>query len=169
MTDGEDVGVAECFICRKQASRDALGVGVIYEDELVFASHVVPTDGASDAYLGYAFVETKRHVAGLGDLTPEESAAIGSLVNDVAGALRSSEEAEHVYAHVYGDGVPHLHVHLQARYPATPREYLPKRDANGAITVSLTNWPDAPKGDLEAVRALTARLASGVQRRRAGP
>jgi hypothetical protein len=38
-------------------------------------------------------------------------------VNDIAGALRAAEGAEHVYSHVHGDGVLHLHVHLQARYP----------------------------------------------------
>lgn len=159
-------GVPDCFICLKQASGDALGAGVIYEDDLVFASHLVPTEGAADAYLGYAFVETKRHVAGLGQLSNAESAAIGALVNDVAAAFRSCESAEHVYAHVYGDGVPHLHVHLQARYSGTPRDFWPSRNDSGAITVSLTSWPDAPRGDMEAVRSLTARLAVGVRQQR---
>lgn len=158
---------ADCFICRKHASGDALAVGIVYEDDLVFASHVVPSDGAADAYLGYAFAETKRHVAGLGELTDAEASAVGSLVNDVAAALCLSEGAEHVDAHVYGDGVPHLHVHLQARYPETPLEYWPHRTVDGAIAVSLTNWPSAARGDLAAVRALTNRLAAVVQQRRA--
>ncbi|MBI2711107.1 MAG: HIT family protein [Actinobacteria bacterium] len=156
----------DCFICRKQASGDALGAGVIYEDDLVFASHGVPSNGAADAYLGYAFVETKRHVPGLGELTRDEASAIGELVNDVAAGFRSSEGAEHVYAHVYGDGVPHLHVHLQARYPGTPREYWAARTADRAIAVSLGNWPDAPRGDASTVRALTKRLAAAVELRR---
>lgn len=160
---------ADCFICRKQASGDALGAGVIYEDELVFSSHVVPSGGNADAYLGYAFVETRRHVAGIGELSRDEAAAIGTLVNDLGAALRSSEGAEHVYAHVYGDGVPHLHVHLQARYPATPRDFWPRRLDDGAIATSLTSWPEAPRGDLGTVRELSRRLASAIHLRRMTP
>src|SRR4051812_47981133 len=137
----------DCFICRKHASGDALGCGVIYEDELVFASHAIPGDDGS-AYLGHVFVETRRHVAGLGQLLDAEAAAVGVLVNDVAAALRTSEAGEHVYSHVYGDGVPHLHVHLQARYPDTPRAFWPRRDGN-AIIVALSDWPEAPRGGLE--------------------
>src|SRR5690349_5927251 len=118
---------SECFICRKQASGDGLGCGVIYEDDLVFASHAVAGDDGT-VYLGYVFVEVRRHVAGLGLLTEAEASAMGLLINDLAAALRTSEGAEHVYSYVYGDGVPHLHVHLQARYPNTPREFWPRRD-----------------------------------------
>lgn len=159
--------MSECFICSKQASGDALGCGVIYEDDLIFASHIAPADHASKAYLGHVFVETKRHVARLGDLTDEEAAAVGVLVNDIAAVLRETEGAEHVYSHVYGDGVPHLHVHLQARYPDTPREYWPKRTGTSAILISLPEWPDAPRGDMESVRSLSNRLREMVESRRA--
>ena len=164
MRDDLDVG-SECFICRKHASGDALGCGVIYEDDAVFASHIVVGEN-NDAYLGHVFVETRRHVAGLGQLTASEAAAVGVLVNDLAEALRSSEGAEHVYGFVYGDGVPHLHVHLQARYPGTPGEFWPRRDGQ-AIVVALTEWPGAPRGGIEAVRAVTQRLHDEVARIRA--
>jgi histidine triad (HIT) family protein len=38
-------------------------------------------------------------------------------------ALREAAGAEHVYAQVIGDRVPHLHVHLLPRYPGTPEDY----------------------------------------------
>jgi histidine triad (HIT) family protein len=155
-----------CFVCRKQASGDALGAGVIYEDDVVFASHVVANDPMNDVYLGYVFVETTRHVAGLGELTDAEASAVGRLTNDVAAALRSEGGAEHVYSYVYGDGVAHLHVHLQARYPGTPVEHWPQRSGDGAITVNLSSWPDAPRGDLAAIRELTDRLSRAVAARR---
>lgn len=164
MTDGP--AGSTCFICKKQASGDALGCGVVYEDDIVFASHMPPAK-FSDAYLGYVFVETKRHVAGLGELSDAEATAVGALVNDVAFALRVSEGADHVYSYVYGDGVPHFHVHLQARYPNTPREYLPKRSGKAAITVSLTEWPDAPRGEMESVRQVSSRLRQVIETRRA--
>ena len=43
-----------------------MGAGVIYEDDFVFASHS-PAGEDVPACLGYVFVETKRHVKGLGE------------------------------------------------------------------------------------------------------
>jgi histidine triad (HIT) family protein len=154
---------SDCLVCNKHASGDALGCGVIYEDDLVFASHAFPQTESGDAYLGYLFVETKRHVAGIGELTASEAAAVGLLVNDLGTVLRSSEGAVHVYAHVYGDGVPHFHVHLQARYPGTPREYWPKAVGTAAIIVSLAEWPQAPRGDMQSVRSVSCRLRDAVE------
>jgi diadenosine tetraphosphate (Ap4A) HIT family hydrolase len=141
-----------CFVCDKHASGDALGAGVIYEDDLVFSSHGLTAD-STNLYLGWVFVEPKRHVAGLGHMKPAEAAAVGMLVSRLAAALQSSEGAEHVYAHVYGDAAPHLHVHLIPRYPNTPREYWPDK---------LDEWPDAPRGGLPEVQALTHRLAETI-------
>jgi histidine triad (HIT) family protein len=62
-----------------------------------------------------------------------------------------------VYAAVIGDEVPHLHVHLQARYPGTPREYWWDR---------VDQWPQARRGSMAEiesfVRELRAYLADGT-------
>ena len=147
---------AGCFICDKQASGDAFGLSVIHDDALVFASHIAPGDDGV-AYLGHVFVETKRHVARLGHLTDAEAAAVGRLVNDLSAALLDAAGAEHVYSHVYGDGVPHLHVHLVARYPGAPREYW---------TLQTKAWPGAPRGGRADVRELSAKLRDAVAERR---
>lgn len=144
-----------------------MGAGVIYKSDLVFASHS-PAGEEDPAYLGYVFVETKRHVKGLGELRDDEAVAIGLLVNAVAAGLRSVVNAEHVYSYVYGDGVPHLHVHLQARYAGTPLDYWPHRSGDAAITVNLSGWPDAPRGGPAAVRDLSERLRASVDRRYRG-
>lgn len=156
--------VTDCFICTKQASGDGLGQGVIYEDDLVFASHGIVEEN-DRAYLGYLYVETRRHVAQLGDLTVAEAAAVGVLVNDLSRVLRSSEGVEHVYSHVYGYGGPHLHIHLQPRYANTPEEYCPKRIGGGSVGVinPLADWPDAPRGGRQEARAITARLAVALR------
>ncbi len=96
-------------------------------------------------------VETKRHIAGLGDLTDDEAAAIGRLLNRVARVQKEIGGAEHVYAFVYGGGVPHLHVHLAPRYPGTPRQYW---------GTHLTEWPDAPRVDEAEMRQLVSSLGS---------
>jgi histidine triad (HIT) family protein len=134
-----------CFICEKHRLGDAAQGGVLYEDELVYAGHVHTLNGPT-AYRGYLMVEPKRHAAGLGDLTDVEASAIGRLATRV---LREVEGAEHVYAFVFGDEVPHLHVHLAPGYPGTPREYRGPR---------LYAWPNAPCVDPDDMRMLVSRL-----------
>lgn len=128
--------------------------GPIYEDALLYASHIAPPDADSTAYLGYLFVEPKRHAAGLGDITAEEAAALGVLVSRLARALREGAGAEHVYAFVLGDHVPHLHVHVVPRYPGMPPEYWGMR---------VDEWPEAPRGDAEAIAAFCERLRASLE------
>jgi histidine triad (HIT) family protein len=148
---------AECFVCRKHRERGSLVPGgFVGEDELVVVSHAAPWPaGASNrpTYLGYLFVEPRRHAPGLADLTDAEARAVGWWCTRASRALREAAGAEHVYAKVIGDGVPHLHVHLVARYPGTPREYWQDK---------VTQWPEASRGLVpeitDFVRSLRAYL-----------
>ncbi len=142
----------DCFICEKhQQGADAQG-GVLFEDDLVYVGHVHALDGPT-AYRGYLMVEPTRHAPGLGDMTDEEAEAIGRMTNRVARLQREMLGAEHVYSFVYGDGVPHLHVHLAPRYPGTPKDFWGSQ---------LQRWPDAPKVDLLEMRALVAELRTAL-------
>jgi diadenosine tetraphosphate (Ap4A) HIT family hydrolase len=122
--------------------------GIIHEDDLVYAGHILPPD-LIDVYLGYLMIEPQRHVTGWGDLTDKEAAALGLLVNSLGRALKDSEGAEHVYSFVFGDEVPHLHIHLVPRYPDTPRAYWGTR---------ASHWPDAPRGGIDEIAAVCDRL-----------
>ena len=140
--------MADCFICAKHA----VGVDAVVADEHAVVTHlplVTPAGAAESVYLGYLFVEPRRHVPELGDLRPDEAASVGRLAAAAAGALQRSEGAEHVYAAVIGHGVGHVHLHLIPRYPATPREYWWTR---------VDEWPDAPRGGEAEIAALVARL-----------
>jgi histidine triad (HIT) family protein len=119
--------------------------------DLVYASHGIIPRGKTNAYLGTLFVEPKRHVAGFGELTDAEAERIGKLCSHVARALKRSEKAEHVYLHVLGQHVAHLHVWLVPRYPGTPEEYLPMR---------MADWLDAPRGGASDIAALCDRIRS---------
>jgi diadenosine tetraphosphate (Ap4A) HIT family hydrolase len=49
--------------------------------------------------------------------------------------------------------VPHLHIHLQPRYPGTPREYRWER---------LDEWPAAPLGGEPEIAALVRDLRGAL-------
>jgi histidine triad (HIT) family protein len=144
---------AECFVCRKHREQGPLlPGGPVGEDELVVVSHLAPSAPGRRgglAYLGHLFVEPRRHAPGLADLTDAEARAVGSWCARASRALRAVAGAEHVYAAVIGDNVPHLHVHLLPRYPGTPREYWWDR---------VDEWPDARRGTEPEIIDLVARM-----------
>lgn len=147
----------DCFICRKHRGEVPLPGGAIYEDDLFFACHAFQPDKTDSLYLGWVIIELKRHVKELSDLTDEESAQLGRLMNRLAHALMSLPNVEHVYSYLFGDGIPHFHLHLFPRYAGTPREYW---------GMKLDEWADAPKGrEIEIqpiVETLRTQLANSA-------
>lgn len=142
----------DCFICEKHRQGSRAQGGVLYEDDLVYVGHIHALDGPT-AYRGYLMVEPKRHAPVLGDLTDEEAAAIGRVTNRMARLQRDVLGAEHVYSFVYGDAVPHLHVHLAPRYQGTPSEYWGHR---------LLRWPGAPTVTPDEMRILISDLRKQI-------
>jgi histidine triad (HIT) family protein len=143
----------DCFVCRKHRGELDEPGGAIYDDGVVRAGHALLGPGGAPAYLGYLFAEPLRHAPGLADLSEEESCALGLLITRLSRALVASERAEHVYAFVLGDEVPHLHVHLVPRYPGTPRELWGLR---------VTDWLEAPRGGRSDIEALCGRIERNV-------
>jgi histidine triad (HIT) family protein len=127
--------------------------GPVAEGDLILVSHIVTPDAlgrdGTTAYLGHLFVEPRRHAAGMADLTDAEARSVGLWCTRASRALREVVQAEQVYAYVIGDGVPHLHVHLLARYPGTPREYWWTR---------AEEWPQARRGGAAEIEGLVCDL-----------
>jgi diadenosine tetraphosphate (Ap4A) HIT family hydrolase len=144
---------ADCLVCREISGAIAVPGGAIVEDELVFGFHVLDVEGTGEPlYLGHAMVSPKRHAPGLADVTDEEAAALGVAVARISRAL-VAEGADHVFSAVIGTGVPHLHIHLLARYPDTPRD-LP--------WTQVDEWDGARKGGYDEIAALVGRLCGHV-------
>jgi diadenosine tetraphosphate (Ap4A) HIT family hydrolase len=148
--------MGECFICAKHRAIDSLPGGALLADDHAVVSHLpleTPEGSAESVYLGYLFVEPRRHVLELGALDADEAASVGRLVARASSALQTSEGAEHVYLAVIGHGVKHLHVHLLPRYPGTPPQFWWTR---------VDEWPGAPRGGASEVAALAERLRSAL-------
>jgi len=138
----------QCFVCEKHGLGDRAEGGVLFEDDLIYVGHVHAIAGPT-AYRGQLVVEPKRHIPGIGELNDSEATAVGLACSRMARLLQDAEGAEHVYLWVVGDEVPHLHLQLVPRYPATPREYWGPR---------LVRWPDRPRVDPEAMRTFVSSL-----------
>ena len=140
----------DCVVCRKHRGLVKVPGGAIFENESLFVSHAQLWREETAHYLGHIFIEPKRHVPELSQLLPKEAREIGACMPRVAKAIEKVCGAEHVYAFVIGDGVPHFHVHMIGRYPGAPRQYWgPKVD----------EWPDGPRGGEQQI----ADLAQGLR------
>lgn len=100
-------------------------------------------------------IDLKRHIPTLAEMTVEEAKAFGVIMARVSKALKDSENAEHIYSLVSGNSVPHLHMHLVARYPNTPKEHW------GPMEVY--DWEDAPMGENNEVIELCNRLKTYLE------
>jgi len=138
--------MASCLFCDRLRSPTAIPGGAIYEDDLVHASHYMDEE---TEYLGYLLIQTKRHAAGVAELTDEEAQAVGLTATRLARALKAVVGAEKVYTYVFGEKVPHFHCLVVARYRGVPEEYW---------RLNLGDWPEAPRGNAEAVAELARRL-----------
>jgi histidine triad (HIT) family protein len=137
-----------CSICQKHRSLERYGWAIFESDHFVVMHGIKPED-PEPTYLGWVIIETRRHVHELGDLNDAESRELGPLMTRLARALAQTVGAEHVYAFLIGDGVPHFHLHLFPRYPGTPREFW---------GTHVDEAPDAPRGGIEAVQGVVSSL-----------
>lgn len=138
----------------KHRGEIAVPGGAIYQDDVLSVSHRAPPEGGSETYLGYVIVETRRHALGIADLTQLEAQTVGEWVAQMARALTAVVQAEHVYAFVLGDHLPHFHEHVVARYAGAPREFWGLR---------ADQWPAAPAAMPRRSRACATVSAIGWQ------
>lgn len=132
-----------CPICAKHRGGGPLQGPVVYADDLVVVTH------RADGLLGHAFVETRRHVRGLEDLTDTEAEVVGRLTARLARALKRELGAERVHAFVAGRQVDHFHQHVLARPPGAP-----------PAQPWWSPWTEGPHGDaVELAESLAPQLA----------
>jgi diadenosine tetraphosphate (Ap4A) HIT family hydrolase len=87
--------------------------GVIYEDACWHVDSVV----GPVYWRGFLIVKLKRHCEQLAELTPQEAAALGPVIQRTCAALTAVLQPAKVYACSFGDGIKHVHFWVLPRPP----------------------------------------------------
>jgi histidine triad (HIT) family protein len=147
---------APCIGCDVEGGRVRPPGGVVLRTpEFVVYGFPEPTP-----VRGYVIVSSVRHTRGLYTLDAKESAALGPLLARVQRAQMEALGADHAYAYVLGDKVPHFHAHVIPRFADAPAHL------RGKNLLFATEADARPAAEVEsACRALEAALAAGDARR----
>lgn len=103
---------SDCVICRGASGDAELQRIQVWEDALWRLTLSLEAE-----VLGFAYLEPKRHIPHITDLTGEEALTFGKVLAQTTQTLRDETGAELVYVYIFGDGIPHLHVHLAPHRP----------------------------------------------------
>jgi diadenosine tetraphosphate (Ap4A) HIT family hydrolase len=144
---------ATCLFCDGAHLRTQDPAHVVYEDDRFYVTHPLDEDKAT--YLGSLMTVTRRHAPSFAELTADEARELGLLLSRVSRALKAATGAGHTYTYFFGEGFHHLHVFTVARYDEMPAAY---------VRLDVERWPQAPRGDAAAVKALCAVLRADLRR-----
>lgn len=61
---------------------------------------------------GFCYLEPKRHIRYITELDGQEADEFGSIMATLTSAIKNATKSKLVYVYIYGDHIPHLHVHL---------------------------------------------------------
>ena len=97
----------ECLLCRGQDGDAELMRTQVWQD-----SSWRLTTATSGEIAGFSYLEPRRHISDITKLDGPEAATLGPVLSRVTATLKQIARAELVYVYVFGDGIPHLHIHL---------------------------------------------------------
>ena len=141
--------MSPCLICEKHKK----DFPVIFEGEHFYLSHYNTSKDTPKVYRGHLFVEPKRHIITVAELTKEESQEMGWLIAMGGKAVMEVLQPEHLYQFNLGHQVDHLHLHLVPRYKNTPKEFWGGR--------KLHEWSEADRiGSAEVDKLVSALKAA---------
>jgi len=106
---------AGCDVCRIHADAALASLECHRGARWIVRHHALPAPVA-----GWAFLCAVRHVQGPADLDDAEAAGFGVALRAASRAVRSATGCDRVYAIAFGQGAPHLHVHLVPRFDSDP-------------------------------------------------
>ena len=150
-----------CVLCDPARAERELHRSTVWEDTVWRLSTALV-----GAIPGFSYLEPKRHVPHITDLTGDEAKTFGPTIARVTSGVKEATGAELIYLYVFGGGVPHLHVHLaphregDALNSALLRgELVAEKQPNGTTIVRSLDFPPQPAAELRAVAdAIADRL-----------
>ena len=106
-----------CPICRLHDDPAALSAYEIGRGSLWLLRH--HPDPAP--LVGWLLLDSLRHVAGPADFNDLEAGSWGLALRYASALLKEQTGCDRVYAIAFGEGAPHLHLHLIPRFASDPR------------------------------------------------
>jgi diadenosine tetraphosphate (Ap4A) HIT family hydrolase len=97
----------DCALCAGNTMDRALMRTEVWSDDL----WRLTTSEASEV-AGFSYLEPHRHIADITELDGDEAASLGPTIATASKAIKEATGAELIYVYVFGDGIPHLHIHL---------------------------------------------------------
>lgn len=150
-----DSTTATCVACRANRGAIVAPGGALYDDGLWRLEHTfepIPM-------VGWLVLKPIRHVESLADLTADEAAALGPLLQRITRAMRETLAPAKVYAALFAESVAHLHIHLIPRAADLPEE---RRGPDVFALLSAAGHSGQNQGDVDEARrvalAIKARL-----------
>jgi diadenosine tetraphosphate (Ap4A) HIT family hydrolase len=155
----------DCTLCRGTDGDPELNRVEVWSDDLWRLSTSV---GPGDPTAGFSYLEPRRHIPHVEDLSGEEAATFGSVIARCCAALKQATDAERVYVYVFGGGIPHLHVHLAPHLPDDALnesilrgEFEEQPLPSGAVNYVSKDFPPLPDEHLRGVADRVSRLLEG--------
>jgi len=144
---------AECVLCQGRAADDQLMRVEVWQDALWRLTVATASETP-----GFAYLESKRHITDITRLDGPEATSLGPTLARVTAALREVTQVERVYIYVFGDGVPHLHLHLAPHRPDDALndqmirgELITRTLPSGVTLIESKDFPPLPEAELRAV------------------
>ena len=153
---------SDCPMCRGAATDAELERVEVWQD-----AHWRLTVSLSSEVAGFAYLEPKRHIRHITELDGPEAATFGPAMAHSTGALKEATGADVVYVYIFGDGVPHLHVHLAPHRAGDALndqmirgEIVEEKLPNGMTRFFSEAYPALPREQLVAIADQVRRRMS---------
>jgi diadenosine tetraphosphate (Ap4A) HIT family hydrolase len=155
-----------CPMCRAAAADEELERIEVWQD-----AHWRLTVSLSSEVAGFAYLEPKRHIRYITELDGPEAASFGPALARSTNALKDAASADVVYVYIFGDGVPHLHLHLAPHRPGDALsdqmiqgELVEEKLPNGMTRFSSSEFPPLPREQLAQIAdQVRHRMSSSAQ------
>jgi len=145
----------ECALCRGPDGDPELDRVQVWEDK-----YWRLTTARGGEVAGFSFLEPKRHVPHITDMDGDEARTFGGVIARTTKAIQTATGCEVVYIYVFGDGIPHLHLHLAPHRHGDPlNDHMIRGELfetplpSGATMIASRDFPQLPSSLHEEVRA----------------